>query len=97
MLNSASKEGKAATVGGRTQWTRRALLGVVCALVIGVYAWSASSGLLELLGSGAQDSYYNLLVRGFATGISASTPRRRPTSPSTSTMTVGWTIMDCMT
>jgi tetratricopeptide (TPR) repeat protein len=47
---------------------RLAVLGLVCALVIGVYAWSASSGVIELMGSGAQDSYYNLLVRGFRDG-----------------------------
>jgi Flp pilus assembly protein TadD len=37
-------------------------------LVIGFYAWSASSGVLELMGSGAQDSYYNLQVQGFRDG-----------------------------
>ena len=41
---------------------------VVCALVVGTYAYMAQSGLLELLGSSAADSYYNLLVRGFAAG-----------------------------
>ena len=39
-----------------------------CALVIGFYAWSANSGALELLGSGARDSYYNLQVQGFRDG-----------------------------
>jgi tetratricopeptide (TPR) repeat protein len=43
-------------------------LGAVCALVIGFYAGSASSGVLELMGSGAQDSYYNLQVQGFRDG-----------------------------
>jgi hypothetical protein len=43
-------------------------LGLVCALVIGVYAWRAHSGALELLASGTQDNYYNLLVRGFRDG-----------------------------
>jgi len=43
-------------------------LGAACALVIGIYSWSAHSGLLELSGSGAQDSYYNLQVRGFREG-----------------------------
>jgi len=41
---------------------------MVCALVVGFYAWSANSGLLELMGSGAQDSFYNLQVRGFRDG-----------------------------
>jgi Flp pilus assembly protein TadD len=43
-------------------------LGAVCALVIGFYAWSANSGVLELMGSGAQDSFYNLQVQGFRDG-----------------------------
>ena len=51
-----------------TRWAQCAVLGAVCALVIGVYAWSAHSGVLELLGSGAQNSYYNLLAQGFREG-----------------------------
>jgi tetratricopeptide (TPR) repeat protein len=43
-------------------------LGVVFALVIGVYAWSANSGLLELCSSNAENTYYNLLVQGFRAG-----------------------------
>jgi hypothetical protein len=46
-------------------WT---LLAAVCVLVIGVYAYMAQSGLLELLSPSAADTYYNLLVRGFRTG-----------------------------
>jgi tetratricopeptide (TPR) repeat protein len=40
----------------------------MCVLVIGVYAYMAQSGLLELLSPGAADTYYNLLVRGFQAG-----------------------------
>jgi tetratricopeptide (TPR) repeat protein len=40
----------------------------VCVLVIGVYAYMAQSGLLELLSPSAADTYYNLLVRGFRSG-----------------------------
>ncbi len=47
---------------------RRAALGAVCALVVGVFFASAHSGLLELLGGGAPHSYYNLLVEGFQAG-----------------------------
>ena len=68
MSDNMSEEGKAAAIGAGTRWARRVVLGAVCALVIGVYAWSAHSGLLESLGPGAQDSYYNLLVRGFRDG-----------------------------
>ena len=72
--------------------------GAVCALVIGFYGWSANSGVLELMGSGAHDSYYNLLVQGFRDGH-LSVKREAPPDiwPSLSTMRVGWTIMDCMT
>jgi tetratricopeptide (TPR) repeat protein len=68
MANSASKDKKLAAVGGGIRWMRYALPGAVCALVLGVYAGSASSGVLELMGSGAGDSYYNLLVQGFRDG-----------------------------
>jgi tetratricopeptide (TPR) repeat protein len=44
------------------------VLGAVCALVVGFYAWTADPGLQELLDLGARDSYYNLLVRGFRDG-----------------------------
>jgi tetratricopeptide (TPR) repeat protein len=43
-------------------------LAAVCVLVIGVYAYMAESGLLELLSPSAADTYYNLLVRGFRAG-----------------------------
>jgi Flp pilus assembly protein TadD len=44
------------------------VLGLVCALVIGVYAWKAHSCPLESAGSAPQDSGYNLLVQGFRVG-----------------------------
>ncbi len=44
------------------------LLAAVCSLVIGVYAYMAQSGSLELLSPDAADSYYNLLVQGFRAG-----------------------------
>ena len=40
----------------------------MCALVIGVYAYMAQSGVLELLSPNAADTYYNLLVQGFRAG-----------------------------
>ena len=55
---------------GGVRWTQCAVLGAVCALVIGFYVWRANSGKMELMGSGPQDSYYNLLAPGFLlTGI----------------------------
>ena len=47
---------------------RYAVFGMVCALVIGIFAWSAESGFLELASPHAEDSYYNLLVQGFRAG-----------------------------
>ena len=47
---------------------RLAVLGVVCAVVIGVYAWIGYSCPMDALGSGPRDSDYNLLVRGFRDG-----------------------------
>ena len=44
------------------------LLAVVCALVIGAYAYTAQSGSRELVSPNAADTYYNLLVRGFRDG-----------------------------
>jgi tetratricopeptide (TPR) repeat protein len=41
---------------------------VVCALVMGMYAYMAQSGPLELLSPNAAGTYYNLLVRGFRAG-----------------------------
>ncbi len=43
-------------------------LGAVAVLVIGIFWSSAQSGLLELLGGKAANSYYNLLVEGFQAG-----------------------------
>lgn len=44
------------------------IFGLVCALVIGIFAWSAEPGALELVNSRPQDAYYNLLVQGFQSG-----------------------------
>jgi tetratricopeptide (TPR) repeat protein len=40
----------------------------VCALIIGVYAYTAHSGVSESLSLNAADTYYNLLVQGFRAG-----------------------------
>jgi tetratricopeptide (TPR) repeat protein len=44
------------------------LLAVVCALVIGIYAYMARSGMTESLTLDAADTHYNLLVQGFRAG-----------------------------
>jgi len=43
-------------------------LGVVCVLVIGMYAYTAPLGRLESSFSNPADDYYNLLVQGFRDG-----------------------------
>jgi tetratricopeptide (TPR) repeat protein len=43
---------------------QRGVLGAVCALVVGVYAYTAHWGVL----GNAADTYYNLLVQGFRAG-----------------------------
>ncbi|MGA3285513.1 MAG: hypothetical protein ABSD57_13785, partial [Verrucomicrobiota bacterium] len=54
---------------GDIQWMGHAVLGMVCALVIGIFAWIAEPGSsLELKSPRAEDSYYNLLVQGFRAG-----------------------------
>jgi tetratricopeptide (TPR) repeat protein len=47
---------------------QRGVLGAVCALVVGVYACAAHSGVSESLSLNAADTYYNLLVQGFRAG-----------------------------
>src|SRR5690242_16508466 len=68
MNGCPSDYGEAAGLADEHRWARGAVLGGICALVIGVYVWSAHSGMIELSGSGAADSYYNLLVKGFRAG-----------------------------
>ena len=41
---------------------------MVCALVIGIFAWSAEPGYLELATPRTEDAYYNLLVEAFRAG-----------------------------
>ena len=68
MTDRKSKCEPPATSAPTTRRAHYAILGAVCALVIGVYAWSAKSGWLELCGWNAENTYYNLLVQGFCAG-----------------------------
>lgn len=54
--------------GKHVPWMERAIFGAACALVIGIFAWSAEPGFLELSNPRAEDAYYNLLVQGFRAG-----------------------------
>jgi hypothetical protein len=44
------------------------VLGTVCALVIGFYAYTAHEGVVLAGSLNAADNYYNLLVQGFRAG-----------------------------
>ncbi|HVM60484.1 MAG TPA: tetratricopeptide repeat protein [Verrucomicrobiae bacterium] len=54
--------------GRKFRCNQRGILGAVCALVIGVYAFIAHEGAVGQTSSDAADNYYNLLVRGFCAG-----------------------------
>ena len=60
--------GKASAPKGDTRWMSNTVFGVVCALVIGIFAWSAEPGFLEFTTPDVKDAYYNLLVQGFRAG-----------------------------
>jgi tetratricopeptide (TPR) repeat protein len=54
---------------------QRGILAAVCALVIGVYAYTARSGYVASSSLNAADDYYNLLVQGFRAGqLNLKTP-----------------------
>jgi tetratricopeptide (TPR) repeat protein len=59
---------EATAAGDKIRWAHGAVLGTVCVLIIGFFAWSAKSGVKELKGAQPADSYYNLLVQGFRAG-----------------------------
>jgi tetratricopeptide (TPR) repeat protein/uncharacterized membrane protein len=68
MIDNKQDRWEAKTSGGKSRWMQRGVLGAVCALVVGVYAYTAHSGVSESLSLNAADTYYNLLVQGFRAG-----------------------------
>lgn len=62
-MDSEAKQGL-----GKWRWIERGIVAATCALVIGLYAYTAHSGFLESLSQNAADAYYNLLVQGFRAG-----------------------------
>ena len=52
----------------KSRWIQHGVLGVVCALVVGVYAYTAHEGAVTQPSQNAAGSYYNLLVQGFRAG-----------------------------
>src|SRR5271169_5063134 len=55
-------------VGGKSRWTGLEVVGAVCALVIGGYAYMARPGAMDFLSPDAGDTHYNSLVQGFRAG-----------------------------
>ena len=68
MMSGKSDSGKTGAPEGDIRWMGQTVFGMVCALVIGLFAWSAEPGFLELTSPHAEDAYYNLLVQGFRAG-----------------------------
>src|SRR5579859_3495092 len=52
----------------KSQWIQRGVWGAVCALVVGIYAYTAHEGAVTQPSLNAAGSYYNLLVQGFRAG-----------------------------
>ena len=67
MINGKPERVDAEESERKSQWIQHGILGAVCMLVIGIYAYTAHSGSFEL-SSPAADTYYNLLVQGFCNG-----------------------------
>jgi tetratricopeptide (TPR) repeat protein len=68
MIDNQSDGREAEAPRARCPWMQRGILATMCALAIGVYAYTAHSGLLTSSSLNAADDYYNLLVQGFRVG-----------------------------
>ncbi len=54
--------------GEQSRWIERGVLGLMCALVVSVYAYTAHEGAVTQPSDDASGSYYNLLAQGFRAG-----------------------------
>jgi tetratricopeptide (TPR) repeat protein len=68
MIDSRLNGSNAEASGGSGLWMQRGILGLVCVLVVVVYACAAHPGIPLSGRMGAADNYYNLLVQGFRAG-----------------------------
>jgi hypothetical protein len=68
MTGPASKSEEATRSVPKARVAPGTVLGAVCALVVGVYAWSAKSGEAGLGGLKGEHTYYGRLVQGFRSG-----------------------------
>ncbi|HUI06612.1 MAG TPA: tetratricopeptide repeat protein [Verrucomicrobiae bacterium] len=59
---------EAQAAGGKPRWIQRGVLAATCALVIGVYLYTARSGYLVSRSLNPAGASYNLLVQGFRAG-----------------------------
>jgi len=68
MIDNQSDGREVEAPRARCSWMQCGVLATVCALVIGIYAYTAHSGFLASTSLNAADDYYNLLVQGFRAG-----------------------------
>jgi tetratricopeptide (TPR) repeat protein len=68
MIHSPTADGVAMTPGENRPWLQYGIIAAACALVIGVYAYTAHSGYLVSSSLNTGEAYYNLLVQGFRAG-----------------------------
>jgi Flp pilus assembly protein TadD len=68
MKGKALDHKKVLAAEGRTHWPGCVVLAVICVSVVCLLGLCAKSGMLEYWGSGADKSYYNLLVQSFRAG-----------------------------
>ncbi len=68
MIDSKLGCREADVTGGKSRWMQRGVLATMCALVVGVYAYTGQSGYSVPSKLDPAYEYYNLLVRGFRAG-----------------------------
>ena len=68
MIGCGSDTREAGASKEKPPWIQHGVLVAMCALVVGIYAYSAHSGFLESLSLNPADAYYNSLVQGFRSG-----------------------------
>jgi tetratricopeptide (TPR) repeat protein len=68
MIDSKPSNREAEAARARNAWIQRGILGGVCVLVVGIYAYTARPGFVTSSSLSADRNYYNLLVQGFRVG-----------------------------
>src|ERR1700744_4400474 len=69
MLQAGKSDSEKSDVPGNNfHWKYDAALGLLCLLIVGLVAWAAQPGFIELRYPQPKDAYYNLEVEGFRAG-----------------------------